>query len=92
MRQRRAVVSSLSQIAPSWGIAMVQEADAHLSSLPSDNTFLQDDETLPYQVLRWWPGEGSFAMAIVLRRRARAFLQDCRAKGRACVVVLSNSP
>jgi hypothetical protein len=71
---------------------MVQEADAHLSSLPSDSIFLQDDETLPYQVLRWWPGEGSFAMAIVLHRRARAFLQDCRTKGRACVIVLSNKP
>jgi hypothetical protein len=88
MHQRRSVVSTLSQIAPSWGIAMVQEADAHLSSLPSDNTFLQDDETLPYHVLRWW----RFAMAIVLHRRARPFLQDCRTKGRACVIVLSNEP
>jgi hypothetical protein len=70
---------------------MVQAADAHLASLPGDNS-LQAHEGSPYQVLRWWPGIGSFAMATVIHKRARCFLQDCRTKGRATLVVLWNKP
>jgi hypothetical protein len=70
---------------------MVQQADAHLASLPTDNT-LQAHEGSPFQVLRWWPGVGSFAMAVVIHKRARCFVQDCRTKGRAAIVVLSRQP
>ena len=78
-------------VAPRWGVAMVQEADAQLASRPSDNS-LQAHEDAPYHTFRWWPGTGSFPLAIFIHRRARSHVQDCRARGRAAVVVLSRRP
>jgi hypothetical protein len=91
MQQRHSLVSTIDDIAPRWGVAMVQEADAQLASRLSDNT-LQAHEDAPYHTLRWWPGVGSFPLAIIIHKRARSHVQDCRTRGRAGVVVLSRHP
>jgi hypothetical protein len=92
LHQKRAAASTISLIAPFWGVALVQEADACLVSRPTDNSFVRDEDTLPFQTFRWWPGEGSYAMAVVVHKKARHFLQDCHSNGRACVVVFANKP
>jgi hypothetical protein len=84
---RKVLVSTLSRVAPSWGLAFGQEADGKRKSLENDGKWVELNSSMLR--MRWWPGEGSFAQSILLQKWLRPHLLGHKIVGRSVATLFS---
>ena len=78
-------MNAIEEFHPAWQVVFISEVDGSLSSI--DTMALKFGGRYTYK--RYWPGPGSYAMAVVIRSAALPHLKDITVLGRCMRVQMS---